>query len=121
MENKSAKKIDWSLLVRDVLATCFMSQQELAEYCGKSQQCVSTWLNGSRKPGPRPRGRLLELAGENQIDAGSYGIISGAGTLRRYLGGRESDELARIFSLYIKMSKQNRKKFLKYAGSITGG
>jgi len=116
----SVNGIDWSILAGKILDTCFMSQQELAEYCGVSQQSVSNWVNKIRRPGLLPGRRLLELAEKNDMDIKSCGMESVSRVLE-HLARHDDKVLRRILVLYTEMQEEDKRKFLRYAVSIAGG
>jgi len=57
---------DFKKAIRVLLSEKLISQSELAEKCGLSQQTVSAWLHNVRSPGVSARRRVLELIAESQ-------------------------------------------------------
>ncbi|HCE43679.1 MAG TPA: hypothetical protein DET40_09030 [Lentisphaeria bacterium] len=113
------KKIDWHLLVRELLEGLFLSQQELAERCRVSQQSISNWKNRTRNPGIFAKKKLYELAEKEEIDISKYETDPARDVVTRYLEQNKGRELVRIFELFQKMSRSERLKLLKYANSLT--
>lgn len=115
---KAVKKIDWLLLVRDLLGNRYYSQRDLAELCNVSQQCMSTWNLGLRKPGVFAKKMLYELACKEGIDLGKYETVSPKDAIAGYLGKDKGKEFIGLFELYRQMSRGTRGKFLKYAKTL---
>ncbi|MBN1863833.1 MAG: hypothetical protein JW808_02915 [Victivallales bacterium] len=60
-------KVIWPKVVDFVLEELIISQKELAEYCGVTQQCVSNWKISRRAPGSVARRKLFECLKQNGI------------------------------------------------------
>ncbi len=60
--------INWQVLVNRLLTTLMLSQNELSELCGVSQQSVSNWKNGSRHPSTFAKRKLMELVEDSLLD-----------------------------------------------------
>ncbi len=112
------KKIDWHLLVRELLEGLFLSQQDLAERCRVSQQSISNWKNRTRNPGIFAKQKLYELALKEKIDLSKYETDSARDTITKYLEKNKGKELIRMFELYQKMSRRARINLLKYANTL---
>jgi transcriptional regulator with XRE-family HTH domain len=112
------KKIDYHLLVRELLEGLFLSQQELAVRCRISQQSVSNWKTRTRNPGIFARKKILELAQKEGIDISKYETDPARDVITRYLEQNKGRELVRIFELYQKMSRRDRVKLIRYANSL---
>ncbi|HCE42850.1 MAG TPA: hypothetical protein DET40_04830 [Lentisphaeria bacterium] len=108
----------WHLLVRELLEGMFFSQQDLAEHCKVTQQSISSWKNGVRKPGDFARRRILELAREAEIDPGRYECDPVRDAITKYLEKNTGKDLVRVISLYEKMSDGSRDKLLGYAKTL---
>ncbi|MFA6567780.1 MAG: helix-turn-helix transcriptional regulator [Victivallales bacterium] len=115
----TVKKIDWHLLVRELLEGLFLSQQDLAERCRVSQQSISNWKNRTRNPGIFAKQKLFELAKKEEIDLSKYETDSARDAITKYLEKNKGKELVRMFDLYQKMSRRSRIKLLKYANTLT--
>ena len=111
-------KIDWHLLVRELLEGLFLSQQDLAERCRVSQQSISNWKNRTRKPGIFAKHQLLELAQKEEIDLSKYETDSAREAITKYLEKNKGKELVRMFELYQRMSRRSKIKFLRYANTL---
>jgi len=59
--------MDWTALVRKLLDDLMLSQSELARLCGVSQQSVSNWRSGKRKPELYAKRKLLQIFQENSM------------------------------------------------------
>ena len=114
----AVKKIDWHLLVRELLEDLFLSQQDLAERCRVSQQSISNWKNRTRNPGIFAKQKLFELAHKEEIDLSKYETDSARDTITRYLEKNKGKELVRMFELYQKMSRRSRIKLLRFANTL---
>ena len=112
------KKIDWNLLVRDLLDGLFLSQQDLAERCRVSQQSISNWKNRTRNPGVYAKQKIYELAKKEGIDFKKYETDSSREAITKYLEENKGKELVRMFDLYQKMSRRARIKLLRYANTL---
>ena len=112
------KKIDWHLLVRELLEGLFLSQQDLAERCRVSQQSISNWKNKTRNPGIFAKQKLFELAQKEKIDLSKYETDSARDVITRYLEKNKGKELVRMFELYQRMSRSSRVKLLKFANTL---
>ncbi len=112
------KKIDWHLLVRELLEGLFLSQQDLAERCRVSQQSISNWKNRTRNPGIFAKQKLYELAQKEKIDLSKYETDTARDTITKYLEKNKGKELIRMFELYQKMSRRARINLLKYANTL---
>ncbi|OGV66935.1 MAG: hypothetical protein A3K19_03640 [Lentisphaerae bacterium RIFOXYB12_FULL_65_16] len=55
------ESIDWGGVVNAILDRLLLTQGELAERCGVSQQTVSAWKTGGRSPGRSAQRRLSQL------------------------------------------------------------
>ena len=114
----TVKKIDWHLLVRELLEGLFLSQQDLAERCRVSQQSISNWKNRTRNPGIFAKQKLFELAHKEKIDLAKYETNSARDVIAKYLEKNKGKELIRLFELYQKMSRRTRINLLKYANTL---
>jgi PAS domain S-box-containing protein len=61
------KSVDWSVLVKHILDGFILSQKELADLCGVTQQTVSNWVKNNSSPGSFARRKLLDIV-ENSLD-----------------------------------------------------
>lgn len=118
MGNFPDEMIDWKHLVRDILDKSFMSQSELAERLKISQQCISTWLNGNRRPRPAIRKTLLAFSSGKGIESSMLAIDPKTRELLAFLDDRGSGELSRILSLYVSVPGKCRRKILRFAESL---
>ena len=108
-------KYNWSLLVKEIQDTVFMSQTEMAAKCKVSQQSISNWMSGTRNPGSVATSELLKLATEAGIDISKHEANPALDGINGFMKKNEGRELVRIFELYSRMSQTNKKKFIKYA------
>jgi transcriptional regulator with XRE-family HTH domain len=116
--NGTVKKLDWNLLVADLLDGLLLSQQDLSERCGVSQQSISNWKNRTRNPGVFAKQMLFKIATEENIDLGKYGTDSARDAITKFLEKNKGKELVRMFELYRKMSKRARVDFLRYGNTL---
>jgi transcriptional regulator with XRE-family HTH domain len=114
----TVKKIDWHLLVRELLEGLFLSQQDLAERCRVSQQSISNWKNRTRNPGIFAKQKLFELAHKEKIDLAKYETNSARDVIAKYLEKNKGKELVRLFELYQKISRRARINLLRYANTL---
>ena len=102
-------------MVKDILDTAFLPQVEMAAKLKVSQQSISNWLNGTRNPSPETIPALLKLAQDTGLDIGSYEPNSDFDMISAYMKKNKGRELVRLFDLYGRMSKANRRKFVRCA------
>jgi transcriptional regulator with XRE-family HTH domain len=114
----AVKKLDWNLLVADLLDGLFLSQQDLSERCKVSQQSISNWKNRARNPGVYAKQKLFELAQKEGVDLSKYETDSARDAITKFLEKNKGKELVRMFELYQKMSKRERINFLKYGNTL---
>lgn len=55
------KNIDWSRVTNDLLNSLLYTQTELSSKCDVTQQSISNWKNGIRRPGVYAKRKLLTL------------------------------------------------------------
>jgi transcriptional regulator with XRE-family HTH domain len=113
------KKIDYHLLVRELLEGLFLSQQDLADRCKVSQQSISNWKNRTRNPGIFAKKKICELAEKEKIDIRKYETDDVRDAIARHLEKDNGRELLRIFELYQKMSRRDQVKLLKYSNDLS--
>ena len=112
------KKLNWNLIVKDLLEGLFLSQQELAKFCKVSQQVVSFWKNGHRNPGIFAKQILLKLSQKKNINLSKYETDSERDLVLNYFKKNKGKEFIRMLNLYNKMSKISKIKFLKYVNNL---
>lgn len=117
-KNLAVKKIDWSLLVKELNEGLFISQQELAKRCGVSQQCISHWKSMIKTPRPQTRHRLLEIARKENLNIGKFEIPSDRDAIAKHLDDNRGKELIKVFELFRKMKRRAQTKFLRYANTL---
>lgn len=64
--------LDWPKLISDISEALVLTQRELGDQIGTTQQSVSNWLNGRRVPSASKAKKFFELAKESNIDATEY-------------------------------------------------
>ncbi|HCE42849.1 MAG TPA: hypothetical protein DET40_04825 [Lentisphaeria bacterium] len=107
-----SQRYDWSAIIRGMKKSLCMSQHDIAVKVNMRQATISHISTGIRKPGIKLKGDLLELARANGMDIRRYQLGSGnAACLRK----GASDDLIRLFDLYVRMGKADKIKFLRYA------
>ena len=111
----SAKKINWNLVVDELLGNMFLSQKELARRCKVSQQSVSNWQNRTLSPGIRAKRMISEFAQKEGIDLGIYEKDYAKKELVKYIEKREGRGFLRISEIYLMMPREARIEFLAYA------
>ena len=102
-------------MVRDILDSALLPQEEMAAKLKVSQQAISNWLNARRNPSPETIPALLKMAQDAGLDIGMYEPNSEFGRITEYMRKNEGRELVRSFELYSRMTVANRKRFMKYA------
>ncbi len=112
-------KYNWPAMVMDMRDSGFMIQEEMAERFNVSQQSISNWLNGTRNPGIRSIPKLLKLARDIGLDVGKYVSDPAKDRIGRYVEKHSGRELIRIFDLFARMSRGDRKKFLLEAERLS--
>ena len=68
------KNLQWGQLTDDILEVLVLNQKTLAEKCRVTQQSVSNWKTGVRKPGVYARHTLRQLADEAKLSLEDYKI-----------------------------------------------
>ena len=109
------QKYNWPLMVRDTMDAAFLPQTEMADKMEVSQQTVSNWLNGARIPSVKNIPELLKLALNSELEIRKYVSNPVIDRLTAYLQKNKEKEFTRLLSLYAKMSRTDKKKFIKYA------
>ena len=69
---KHIRNLDWAALINDLLRILALTQNELSEKCNVSQQSVSNWRAGVRRPGVFARHVLRELANNANLTLDTY-------------------------------------------------
>ncbi len=113
------KDIDWSLLVNDIQDNNFLSQTDLSIMLKVSQQSISNWQNDTRNPSAEAKRKLAEIAAKNGIDINKYRTEPEVRAIGKYIDTKKGRELVRIFEQYSKMSRDNKRKFMEYAGKLS--
>ncbi|MFZ2655451.1 MAG: helix-turn-helix transcriptional regulator [Victivallales bacterium] len=108
-------RYNWPAMVKDIMDTAFLPQVDMAAKLKVSQQSISNWLNGTRNPAPETIPALLKLAHDTGLDIGSYEPNSDFDRITAYMKKNKGRELIRIFDLYSKMGKTDRRKFVRCA------
>jgi len=109
------QKYNWPAMVRDILDTAFLPQEEMAAKLNVSQQSISSWLNATRNPAPETIPAILKLAQDTGIDIGSYEPNSDFDGITAYMKENKGRDLVRIFELYARMSGADKKKLNRYS------
>ena len=112
------KKLDWNLLVKDMLEGLFLSQQDLSDRCSVSQQSISNWKNKTRNPGIFAKQMIYKLAQKERMNLSKYEASSTKDAISKYLEKSKGKELIGLFEVYRRMSRTSRVKVLKYANSL---
>jgi transcriptional regulator with XRE-family HTH domain len=110
------KTIDWHLVISELLKR--LSQQELAELCGVSQQNISNWKNRKVKLRTPAKQKLSEIAQQEGIDVSKFETAPKEYTIPKHLEKGNAKDLARIFEVYREMSKGSRAELLGYVNSL---
>ena len=109
-------EIDWHLVVGELLKR--LSQQELAELCGVSQQNISNWNNRKARLRTPAKQKLLKIARKKGIDVSKFETAPKEYTIPKHLEKSNAKDLARIFEVYREMSKDSRAELLRYVNSL---
>jgi len=64
--------LDWPRLIGEISEALVLTQRELGDKIGTTQQSVSNWLNGRRVPSASKAKKFFELADEANIDVSSF-------------------------------------------------
>ncbi len=117
----NAAEYNWTLVLRDIKDKAFLTQEDMAEKFGVSQQSISNWQKGLRKPRSSKLDVMLNLAREHKIDISDYVPDSKRDAILDYIEKNRSDEIARILELYLMMPASTRKKFIQKMESLASG
>ncbi len=111
-----AQQYYWPELTRKIQDILFLAQQDMADKLHVSQQGISTWMTGIRNPGKITRRNILNLVTEHGIKAefAELGLMK----MKRLLRLRKGRDLVRMFELYFRMSKEDKKKFVRFAKKL---
>lgn len=93
-----------------------MSQQEIAESLNISQQAISTWMTGKRKPTPIIQQLLLRFASRHGIKAREAEPVFSE--MKRFMNSRNGQEFAKLICLYAQMPPKDKKRILRYAEKL---
>ena len=66
------KTYDWSELITDIIGQLLITQSQLAEKCMVTQQSISNWKKGSRKPGIYAQEKIFALGREANLELSNY-------------------------------------------------
>jgi len=115
------KYINWSLLADDLLEVQVLNQIKLAELCNVTQQTVSNWKTGTRKPGVFARNTLIDLCKKAKLNIDDYKVT--AYQKKRAKGVTESeapisDELLEFAKRLATLPKKERSKIMDMAEFI---
>ena len=66
------KEYVWPDLIRDIISNLRMTQSQLADKCMVTQQSISNWKKGSRKPGMYAQDKIFTLAKEANLEISDY-------------------------------------------------
>ncbi len=66
------KDYNWPDIVKDIISELHVSQTQLADRCRVTQQTVSNWKTGTRKPGIYAQAKLMELAQDAKLQFSDY-------------------------------------------------
>jgi len=114
----NVNKINWHLLVGELLDELFLSQQDLAQRCRVSQQSISNWKNRTRNPASYTKRKLYEIAQKEGVDLNKYETNPAREAIAKYLDKDTEKELMRMFELYQRMFRRGRIKLLRYANTL---
>ena len=64
--------LDWPRLIGEISEALVLTQRELGDRIGTTQQSVSNWLNGRRVPSASKAKKFFELADEANIDVSTF-------------------------------------------------
>ncbi len=101
-------KVNWPKLVVYVLEELFMSQKDLAELCGVTQQCVSNWKITQRPPGARPKRKLVELLRKNGVRISLFYEDECS-------EDRPDPDMAELEGIYMSLPYRSRETLLEFA------
>jgi transcriptional regulator with XRE-family HTH domain len=66
------KEYVWPDLIRDIISNLRMTQCQLADKCMVTQQSISNWKKGSRKPGMYAQDKIFILAKQANLELSDY-------------------------------------------------
>ena len=114
------KKVDWSVLIIDLMESLVLTQANLAEKCQVTQQSISNWKNGLRTPGVYARKKIRELASEASLKLEDY--RNDPMTMIDHYTGSECKELPKdILAFAVKLttlSEKQKKEVYDFAAFI---
>lgn len=103
-------KIDWKMVIREIMERLFLTQKEVAERCGVSPQSVSNWLNDVRRPGIYAKKKLMEI-----LHSESDRISRNNKMIGKLMGDSGSADVKKLVNLFVAMDKSRRDELLKFA------
>ena len=71
-DGKLSKDISWGLLVTDIMESKGLIQGDLADRLNVTQQSISQWVTGARKPNNFARRRLRTICNKLNINICDY-------------------------------------------------
>ena len=66
------KEYVWPDLIRDIISNLRITQSQLADKCMVTQQSISNWKKGSRKPGIYAQDKIFTLAKNANLETSDY-------------------------------------------------
>ncbi|MFZ2657500.1 MAG: hypothetical protein WAX69_21370 [Victivallales bacterium] len=113
-----SRRYNWAVILGDMQANLFMSQETLAETFKLSQQSISAYMHGARYPSHKIEQTLLHFALKHNIPVDYEHTAYEQMKMQKLLLTDEG--FARLLTLYDRMSVPNRKKLIRYAVKMCG-
>ena len=66
------KEYIWPDLIRDIISNLRLTQCQLADKCMVTQQSISNWKKGIRKPGMYAQDKIFSLAKDAKLEISDY-------------------------------------------------
>ncbi len=122
-------EIRWHVLVKCLIDKSVVTQQQLADKLGVSQQAISHWMSQTRNPNSFAKQKLLDLAEETGIDIKKFYRYTTSEewieSIRKDLDDKtkshlynKDDNLINLIEIYAKLSKKDKLELLKSAESL---
>ena len=109
-------ELNWALLIRDISEALVLTQKQLGEEIGTTQQSVSNWLNGRRIPCSGKAEKFFILADKAGIDPSNYKLPKKELSIRKKSNEVKSlpPKIRRICLKISELHPRRRKKVMNY-------
>lgn len=110
------RRYNWAVILGEIQANLFVSQDELADTLHISQQSISAYMYGTRYPSHKNEQTLLHYALKHNIPVDYEHTAYEQMKMQKLL--LTDAGFARLLTFYDRMSVANRKKLIRYAEKI---